>query len=82
MPSYRLGEVDDARGLASHGAKLSAVQDTVDAAVRVVETRGPPDRAAFRTSAFGSLEGAAGFAVVVYAFVADDAVAAGRLAWN
>ena len=48
------------------------VQDAVDAARRVVETRVSTDRPTSCTSAFGALEGAAGFAVIVYAFVASQ----------
>ena len=46
-PDIRLTAIDLARGFASHGARVLVVQDAVDAAVRVVETRGFADRAAF-----------------------------------
>ena len=54
------------------------VEDTVDAAVRVVETRVSADRAASGTTAFGTPKGAAGFAAVVFAFEASESVAAFR----
>ena len=63
--------VNYARGLVSHGAKILVAQDAVNAAVRVVETLGCADTAAARTTALGALDGAAGFAVVVFAFEAS-----------
>ena len=70
--------VDSARGLFSHGAKVLVVQDAVDAAVRVIETRGSADRAAPCTTALGAPEGAAGFAAAVFTFEASHPVAALR----
>ena len=46
-PDIRLTAIDLARGLTSHGAELLVVQDAVEAAIRLVETRGFADRAAF-----------------------------------
>ena len=54
------------------------VEDPVDAAVRVVETRGGTDRAAARTAALSALERAAGYAGAVFAFEARQSVAAFR----
>ena len=54
------------------------VQDAVDATGRVVEICGCAGRAASCTPAFGALEGATGYAVVVGAFVASQPVAAFR----
>ena len=54
------------------------VQDAGDAAGRFVQTRGCAGRVACCTTAFGALEGAAGFAVLVFAFEARKPVAAMR----
>lgn len=68
--------VDNARGFHSNGAQVLAVQDTVDATVRVIKTIGGARRAATGAPALVASDRAAHVAVVVGAVDAGDAVAA------